>query len=64
LLLKVVTFPLTVLTLGLFWLVINAFDVEGGGPALVPGFEVRGFRGSVFGGNRFERGEYAVAVVW
>lgn len=40
--LKVITFPLTVLTLGIFWFVINAMMlmlVSG----LVSGFEVRGF---------------------
>ena len=38
LLLKVLTFPLTILTLGLFWLVINALMLE-----LAAGF-VHGFR--------------------
>ena len=42
LLLKVITFPLTVLTLGIFWLVINALMLEVAA-ALVPGFEVHGF---------------------
>ena len=32
-LLKIVTFPLTILTFGIFWLVINALDAEGGGGA-------------------------------
>lgn len=40
--LKVVTFPLTVLTLGVFWLVINALMLMVAS-ALVPGFQVRGF---------------------
>jgi len=48
LLLKVVTFPLTVLTLGLFWLVINALMLEVAA-ALVHGFEVRGFLAAFFG---------------
>ena len=42
LLLKVLTFPLTLLTLGLFWFVINAAMLKLAS-ALVPGFEVRGF---------------------
>ncbi len=42
LLIKIVTFPLTILTLGLFWFVINALMLELAA-ALVPGFAVRGF---------------------
>ena len=41
-LLKIVTFPLTVLTLGVFWLVINALMLELAS-WVVPGFEVHGF---------------------
>ena len=40
--LKVVTFPLTILTLGIFWLVINALMLMAAS-ALVPGFKVQGF---------------------
>jgi putative membrane protein len=40
--LKVITFPLTVVTLGLFWFVINALMLELAS-AVVPGFQVRGF---------------------
>ena len=40
--LKILTFPLTILTLGLFWFVINSLMLELAS-ALVPGFEVRGF---------------------
>ena len=40
--LKILTFPLTILTLGLFWFVINALMLKLAS-ALVPGFEVRGF---------------------
>ena len=40
--LKIITFPLTLLTLGVFWLVINALMLELAS-ALVPGFQVRGF---------------------
>ena len=40
--LKVVTFPLSILTLGLFWLVINALMLELAS-AFVPGFRIDGF---------------------
>jgi putative membrane protein len=40
--LKILTFPLTLATLGLFWLVINALMLKFAS-ALVPGFQVRGF---------------------
>src|ERR1700730_14935684 len=46
--LKVVTFPLTILTLGLFWLVINALMLEVAA-ALVPGFRIDGFLPAFFG---------------
>lgn len=39
---KVITFPLTILTLGLFWLVINAVMLELAS-MFVRGFEVHGF---------------------
>lgn len=42
LVLKIVTFPLTLLTLGLFWFVINALMLKFAS-ALVPGFQVHGF---------------------
>ena len=42
LLLKVITLPLTILTLGLFWFVINALMLELAA-GFVKGFEVRGF---------------------
>jgi putative membrane protein len=42
LLLKILTFPLTLLTLGLFWFIINAAMLKLAS-AFVPGFEVRGF---------------------
>jgi len=41
-LLKIITFPLTLITLGLFWFVINALMLELAS-ALVPGFRVHGF---------------------
>jgi len=47
-LLKVLTFPLTLLTLGLFWLVINALMLKLAA-ALVPGFEVHGFLAAFLG---------------
>jgi putative membrane protein len=46
--LKVVTFPFIVLTLGIFWIVINAVMIELAS-ALVPGFRVDSF-GSAFWG--------------
>jgi putative membrane protein len=47
--LKVITFPLTILTLGLFWFVINAIMLELAS-AFVPGFHVRGFASAFWGG--------------
>jgi putative membrane protein len=46
--LKIITFPLTLITFGLFWFVINAAMLELAS-AIVPGFEVRSF-GAAFGG--------------
>jgi len=46
--LKVVTFPLTILTLGLFWLVINALMLKLAS-AVVPGFRINGFLPAFFG---------------
>lgn len=46
--LKLVTLPLTVLTLGLFWLVINALMLQLAS-YLVPGFHVAGFWSAFFG---------------
>src|SRR6266403_1927334 len=40
--LKLITFPLTILTLGIFWLVINALMLMAAS-ALVPGFKIQGF---------------------
>ena len=48
LLLKILTFPLTLVTLGLFWLVINALMLELAS-AVVPGFQVRGFLAAFIG---------------
>jgi putative membrane protein len=48
LLLKVVTFPLTVLTLGIFWLIINALMLELA-TWFVPGFRISGFFAALVG---------------
>jgi putative membrane protein len=48
LILKILTFPLTILTLGLFWLVINALMLQLAS-SLVPGFYVAGFWSAFFG---------------
>lgn len=48
LLLKIITFPLTLITLGLFWLVINALMLELAS-AIVPGFRVHGFMAAFVG---------------
>ena len=42
-LLKILTFPLTLLTLGLFWFVINALMLKLASALLAPGFVVQGF---------------------
>jgi putative membrane protein len=47
-LLKIVTFPLAILTLGLFYLVVNALMLLLTG-MVVPGFRVRGFWPAFFG---------------
>jgi len=46
--LKVVTFPLTILTLGLFWWVINALMLKLAA-AVVPGFKINGFLPALVG---------------
>src|SRR5215470_12638907 len=48
LVLKILTFPLTLLTLGIFWFVINALMLELAS-ALVPGFHVQGFGAAFIG---------------
>jgi putative membrane protein len=47
-LLKILTFPLTILTLGLFWFVINALMLELAAN-LVQGFQVRSFFAAFIG---------------
>ncbi len=46
--LKIVTFPLTLITLGVFWFVINAVMLKLAA-AFVPGFSIRGFLPAFFG---------------
>ena len=46
--LKIVTLPLTVLTLGIFWLIINALMLQLAA-AIVPEFYVAGFFSAFFG---------------
>jgi putative membrane protein len=47
--LKIITFPLTIATLGIFWLIINAFMLKLAA-AFVPGFHIRGFAPAFWGG--------------
>lgn len=47
-LLKIITFPLTLITLGLFWFVINALMLELAS-AVVPGFRIHGFFAAFIG---------------
>jgi len=46
--LKVLTFPLTLVTFGVFWFVINALMLKLAA-AFVPGFAIRGFLPALFG---------------
>ena len=46
--LKIITLPLTVLTLGIFWLVLNALMLQLAA-TVVPGFYVAGFMSAFFG---------------
>jgi len=48
-LLKILTFPLTLLTLGLFWFVINALMLKFASVLLAPGFQVHGFTAAFLG---------------
>ena len=48
LVLKIITFPLTLLTLGLFWFVINAAMLKLAS-VFVPGFYVQGFGAALLG---------------
>jgi putative membrane protein len=46
--LKFITFPLTLVTLGVFWFVINALMLKLAA-AFVPGFKISGFIPALFG---------------
>jgi putative membrane protein len=46
--LKIITFPLTILTLGIFWLIINAAMIELAS-VIVPGFRVDTFTAAFWG---------------
>jgi putative membrane protein len=46
--LKIITFPLSIVTLGIFWLIINALMLKLAA-ALVPGFRIEGFLPAFFG---------------
>ena len=48
-LMKILTFPLTILTFGIFWLLINALMLKFAA-VFVPGFEVRGLWPAFWGG--------------
>ncbi len=48
LVLKIITFPLTILTLGLFWLVINAAMIQLAS-LFIPGFHIDTFAAAFFG---------------
>jgi putative membrane protein len=48
-LLKLVTLPLTILTLGLFWLIINALMLELASALLSPAFRVDSFATAFWG---------------
>jgi putative membrane protein len=45
---KIVTFPLTLISLGVFWFVVNAIMLKLAA-ALVPGFQIQGFLPAFFG---------------
>jgi putative membrane protein len=47
--LKILTFPLTLVTLGVFWFVINALMLELASALLSPGFQVHGFLAAFVG---------------
>src|SRR5580698_8200564 len=47
--LKIITFPLTIITFGIFWFVINAMMLKFAS-LFVPGFEVRGLWPAFWGG--------------
>ncbi len=57
----VLTMPITILTLGLFIWVVNAFMLKLAA-AFVPGFEVRGFKAALFGSLMLGLLNFAVSV--
>ncbi len=59
--LKIVTFPLVLLTLGLFWLVINAAMIELAS-AIVPGFHVDTFRLGLYRRDCSVAGQYVLSM--
>jgi len=48
-LLKLITLPLTILTLGIFWLIINALMLEVASALLSPAFQVDSFAAAFWG---------------
>jgi putative membrane protein len=60
--LKVVTFPLTLLTFGIFWFVINAIMLELAA-AFVPGFAIIGFLPAFFGAIVLSLVNFALRLV-
>jgi putative membrane protein len=46
--LKIITFPITVITFGIFWLILNAILLKLAS-AFVPGFYIRGFGAAFWG---------------
>lgn len=49
LVLKIITFPMTIMTLGLFWFVINALMIELAAN-FIPGFFIESFASAFWGG--------------
>ncbi len=47
--LKIVTFPLTIMTLGIFWFIINALMIELAAN-FIPGFYIASFASAFWGG--------------
>ena len=60
-LLKILTFPLIVLTFGIFWIIINALMLKFAS-LLVPGFNVQWIRAGILGGHHLEPSEYRGAA--
>jgi len=61
--LVILTFPITILTLGLFIWVVNAFMLMLTA-AFVPGFEVRGFKAALFGSLMLGLLNFAVSILF